>query len=134
MRGSVKYIERRLGTLDEHIRQGGIYLEHKELYAEYQRLSPRKQPKFYEEHRAELMVFEAAKRYLEAHLNEHDLPLEAWKEERVKLIAERGEFSREYAALKEQVLDVESVQWAAERIIREAKQPHREVRNREICY
>jgi len=125
MRGSMKYIERRLTTLDEHIRQGEVYLKHRELYAEYQRLSSRKQPKFYEEHRAELMVFETAKRYLDAHLNGHDLPLEAWKEERAKLIAERGEFSREYAALKEQVLDVESVQWTAERIMRGMKQPQK---------
>jgi len=130
VRGSMKYIERRLNTLDEHIRQGGIYLKHRELYAEYQRLIPRKQSKFYEEHHAELMVFEATKRYLDAHLNGHELPLEAWKEERVKLMAERGEFSREYAALKEQVLDVESVQWTAERIMRGMKQPQKDKREK----
>ena len=77
-----------------------------------------------------MIVFEAAKRYLDAHLNGHKLPLEAWKEERVKLIAERGEFSREYAALKEQVLDVENVQWTAERIMREAKQPQKNKREK----
>jgi len=130
LRGSVKYIERRLTTLDEHIRQGDVYLKHRELYAEYQRLGPRKQPKFYEEHRAELMLFEAAKRYLDAHLNGHELPLDTWKKEREKLAAEGGEFSREYAALKEQVLDVESVQWTAERIMREMKQPQKDKRER----
>jgi chromosome segregation ATPase len=130
LRGSMKYIERRLTTLDEHIRQGDVSLKHRELYAEYQRLGPRKQPKFYEARRAELMMFEAAKRYLDAHLNGHELPLEAWKEEREKLAAERGEFSREYAALKEQALDVESVQWTAERILREAKQPQKDQREK----
>jgi len=126
LRGSIKYIERRLTTLGEHIHQGDVYLKHREIYAEYQRLSPRKQPKFFEEHRAELMVFEAAKRYLDAHLNGHELPLDTWKKEREKLVAERGEFSREYTVLKEQVLDVESVQWTAERIMREAKQPQKD--------
>jgi len=130
LRGSMKYIERRLTTLDEHIRQGDVYLKNRELYAEYQRLSPRKQPKFYEAHRAELMIFEATKRYLDAHLNGHELPLEAWKEERAKLTAERSEFSREYAVLKEQVLDVESVQWTAERIMREMKQPQKDKRGK----
>jgi len=77
-----------------------------------------------------LIVFEAAKRYLDAHLNGHELPLEAWKKERVKLLAERGEFSREYAALKEQVLDVESVQWTTERIIREMGQPQKDKREK----
>jgi hypothetical protein len=132
LRGSVKYIERRLGKLDEHIRQGGIYLKHRELYGQYQQLSPRKQPKFYEAHRAELMVFEAAKRYLGACLNGHALPLESWKKERAKLAAERGEFSRKYAVLKEQMLDVESVQWTAERIVREMKQPQKDKRGK-IC-
>jgi chromosome segregation ATPase len=130
LRGSMKYIERRLTALEEHIRQGENHLKHRELYAEYQRLSPRKQSKFYEAHRAELMVFEAAKRSLDACLNGHALPLEAWKKERAKLTAERGAFSRECAVLKEQVLDVESVQWTAERIIREAKQPQKNKREK----
>ena len=74
------------------------------------------------------MVFEAAKRYLDACLNGHALPLEAWKNERAKLAAERGTFSREYAVLKEQVLDVEKIQWTAEKILREAKQPQKDRR------
>jgi len=127
---SMKYIERRLDTLDEHIRQGGIYLKHRELYGQYQQLKPRKQVAFYEVHRAELMAFEAAKRYLDACLNGHALPLEAWKKERAKLAAEKGEFSREYTMLKEQVLDVEKVQWTAEKILREAKQPQKDKRER----
>jgi len=130
VRGSMKYIERRVNALDEHIRQGGIYLKHRELYGQYQQLKPRKQAAFYEAHRAELMVFEAAKRYLDACLNGHALPLEAWKKERAKLAAERAEFSRDYAALKEQVLDVENVQWAVERIVREAKQPQKDKREK----
>jgi len=133
LHGSVKYIERRVRTLDEHIRQGEIYIAHRELYAEYQQLKPRKQATFYEAHRAELMVFEAAKRYLDAHLNGHALPLDVWKKERTKLSAERGEFSREYAALKEQVLDVENVQWATEKILREAKQPRKDKQEKVVA-
>ena len=130
VRGSMKYIERRMNTLDEHIRQGGIYLNHRELYAEYQQIKPRKQAAFYEAHRAELMVFEAAKRYLDACLNGHALPLEAWKKEREKLATERGEFTHEYTALKEQVLAAENVQWTAEKILREAKQPQKDRREK----
>ena len=130
VQGTVRYIERRLNTLDEHIRQGGIYLAHRELYAEYQQLKPKKQATFYEAHRAELMAFEAAKRYLEACLNGHALPLDAWKKEHVKLAAERGEFSSDYAALKEQVLAAENIQWTAEKILREAKQPQKDRREK----
>jgi len=76
------------------------------------------------------MVFEAAKRYLDACLNGHALPLEVWKKERAKLAAERGEFSRDYAALKKQVLAAENIQWTAEKILREAKQPQKEKREK----
>ena len=130
VQGTVRYIERRLNTLDEHIRQGGIYLKHQELYAEYQQQKPRTQTAFFEAHRAELMAFEAAKRYLGACLNGHALPLEAWKKEREKLTAERSEFSRDYATLKEQVLAAEHVQWTAEKILREAKQPQKDKREK----
>ena len=122
MARSVKYIDRRAGILDEHIWQGEIHLKHRELYQQYQQLKSRKQAAFYEANRAELVLFESARHYLDACLNGHALPLEAWKEEREKLIVERGEFSIEYAALKEQVLDVEKIQWAVERILREGKQ------------
>ena len=119
IRRSVKYIDRRLDTLDEHIRQGEIYLKRRELYQQYQQLKPKKQVAFFEANRAELVLFESARHYLDACLNGHALPLEAWKKEREKLIVERGEFSIEYAALKEQVLDVEKIQRTVERVLRE---------------
>jgi len=77
-----------------------------------------------------LMTFEAAKHYLDARLNGHALPLDPWKNERAKLSAERSEFSREYVALKEQVQDVEKIQWTAEKILREAKQPQKDKREK----
>jgi len=122
VRRSVKYIERRLNTLEEHIRQGEIYTAHLELYGQYQQLKPRKQVAFYETHRAELTLFESAKRYLDACLNGHALPLESWKKEHEKLTAERSAFSREYAVLKEQVRDVETIQRSVERVLRRNSQ------------
>ena len=126
MRRSIKYIDRRVDTLEEHIRQGEIYLQHRELYEQYQQQKPRKQAVFYEAHRAELMLFGTAKGYLDACLNGHALPLESWKKEREKLTVEKAEFSLEYTVLKEQVLDVENVQRAVERILHEAKQPQKD--------
>jgi|GEM_PF-2642946 len=118
-------IDRRANTLDEHIRQGEIYLQHRGLYGQYQQLKSRKQAAFHEANRAELVLFESAKRYLDTCLNGHTLPLEAWKKERKKLIVERSEFSLEYAAIKEQILDMETIQRVVERILREGKQPQK---------
>ena len=122
IRRSVKYIDRRVNTLDEHIRQSELFLKHRELYGQYQQLKPRKQTAFYEAHRAELMLFESAKRYLDACLNGHALPLESWKTEREKLSVERDEFFLKHASLKEQVQDVETIQRAVERVLQEGKQ------------
>lgn len=123
VRENLKFADRRLETLDEHIRQAGIYTEHKELYEQYQKLSPRKRPDFYEAHRSGLMLFEAAKRYLIAHLNGHELPLKAWEAEREELSAERGKAYREYGSLKGQVFELETIRSAAERIAREMNRP-----------
>ncbi|MCL2301345.1 MAG: hypothetical protein FWC27_14475 [Firmicutes bacterium] len=38
--------------------------------------------------------------------------------------------SGDYAALKEQVLAAENIQWTAEKILREAKQPQKDIREK----
>jgi hypothetical protein len=123
VRGNIQLTEMRIKALDELIRQAGIYSEHRELYTQYQKLRPRKQPKFFEAHRAELMLFEAANRYFDVHLNGHELPLKAWEQERAELTVKRGKAYREYGSLREQVFEVETIRRAAERIAREIGQP-----------
>jgi chromosome segregation ATPase len=124
-------IDRRLKTLDEHIRQAGYYHEHREIYSRYRQLKPRGRKKFFEEHRADLMMFEDAKRYLDAHLNGHALPLRSWKEEREKLTAERALLNRQSGLLKEEVKKVETMRWTVENIIRGAAPRRNRMRGRE---
>ena len=126
IRGSLKFYEGRLKTLDEHIRQGEIYMAHQELYAQYQQVKPRKQPKFYESHRADLMLFEAAKRYLDAHYIKPGFPIQVWKEKRTELAAEHGKVYREYAELKSEAMEVDSIRHAAVQIVREINSKERQ--------
>ena len=128
---NVNYYEQRIKALDENIRQGDIHLEHRELYAEYENLNPRKQPKFYEVHRADLTLFEAAQRYFKEHSIKPGFSLGDWKKERAELLAELSKAYREYRPLKTRLSEVETVRLAAEQIVRELNAPpQRAVRER----
>jgi len=132
-RQNVKYYEGRIKTLDENIRQGGIYMKHKDLYSEYKNLKPRKQPKFYETYRYDLMMFEAAKRYFKEHYISTDFSLSEWKQERANLPAELAKVRREYSTVRSQFSDVENARMDAEQIVRDLNAPpQRKPRSREM--
>ena len=65
----MKPVERRLKTLDEHIRQADVYLQYKAVYAQCQQQNPKNQVIFAEKHRAEIILFESAERYLKGVMN-----------------------------------------------------------------
>jgi pentatricopeptide repeat protein len=122
-RDSLRYYEQRMKTLDEHIRQGGIYNKHRELYKEYKNLKPRKQPKFYETHHTDLMLFEAARRYFKEQYISTDFSIKDWKEEKAKLPAERAEVYRKHKAAETEFTTVENARLDAEQIVRELNAP-----------
>lgn len=132
-RQNVRYYDQRIKTLDENIRQGSIYIKHRDLYDEYQKIKPRKQPKFYEANRAGLMLFEAAQRYFKEHYISADFSLNEWKQEREKLPAERAKAYREYNAVQAQFSAVENVRMGAEQIVRDLNAPpQRKPRSRDM--
>jgi len=49
-----------IAQLEKHI---GAYRKTKDIYAEYRRLPAKKQAKFYEQHRSQIVLCEAAKKY-----------------------------------------------------------------------
>ncbi|MDD2418626.1 MAG: hypothetical protein PHP68_06280 [Oscillospiraceae bacterium] len=118
--------------MDEHIKQGEIYLKNKDIYAEYKKIKPRKQPKLYEAHCANLMMFEAAQRYFKEHYIK-SVSLGAWKTEREELTAGRGKAYRDYNAFRTQFLKADIVYRATEQIICEVNAPpKRKPRAREM--
>jgi hypothetical protein len=119
VRDSLKSIEGRMGVIDESIRQVKVYHEHRELHTRYRQLKPRKQAAFYETNRAGLMLFEYAQRYLAQHHVNPAVPLDALREERVKLSHERGGLYREYTTLNDRVWGMETIRRDAERIMRD---------------
>jgi len=131
----LKPIERRLKTLDEHLRHSENYknyrghkAQYEKLYAEYTALTKakgfgagRKAQKaldtaneYYESNRREITLFESAERYLRDVLQKHFdpkklPPVTKWKEERSKLIAETQTLNQAYQQLKSNVDEVSRI-------------------------
>ena len=129
MGGRLNRIDRRVKTLDEHLKQAGYYRQHREVFRQYQGITkPKQREQFYEDHQAEIALYEAAKRYLDGVMNGRtSLPVKAWRDERGRLADERNALNREYVSLKAEVQAVERIRRAAASIMRE-EQPVRRIR------
>ena len=67
----MKDVEKRIDDNTKLIDQAEKYLKHKDIYTAYTKLKKNKQDTFYNEHTAEIILFESAKKYLKEHLGEN---------------------------------------------------------------
>ena len=105
IRESLKPIDRRIKTLDEHIKQTDIYLTHKGKRVKTE---------------AEQILFTAASNYLKSVMNgKTTLPTKSWKAERIKLNAERKLLDRNYGTLKDEVKEAEQIRKSVYSILRQ---------------
>ena len=147
IRDKMKPIDRRLKTLDEHIKQSGNFnsyrkykARYEKLYAEYTTIkkaggfgSERKAQKalaaaneYYETYRNEIAMFEDAEKYLRDVLqarfdSKKSPPISKWKAEIEKLTAERKRLEMDYYKLRDEVKDAEQIRKSIYSIMR-AKQ------------
>lgn len=117
LREKLKKTDRRLTVLDEHIKQAEYYQEFKTIYKQYQEQKPKHKDVFYQQFAREIILYESAKRYLDAHLNGHGLPLKAWKSERANLTTERAVLYREYTLLKDETQKIEQIKRTVESLV-----------------
>ncbi|MCL2502895.1 MAG: MobA/MobL family protein [Bacteroidales bacterium] len=135
IRDELKPINRRLNTLDEHLRHcynfkncRGHKSQYEKLYAEYVKLKKergfgagRKAQKaldvanaYYENNCPQITMYKDAERYLRNVLQTHfnpkkSLPVTKWKAEREKLLADKQRLNREYQTLKSDISEVEKI-------------------------
>ena len=110
IREGMKTAEERMKKLQKLIEYGKNYTEYKPIQDEYRQIRWKgKQEKFAEARRAELTLWDAANRYLHAHLPEgvKTLPISAWEKEYTALKAQR---EAEYDTLKETRAEVAELQ------------------------
>ena len=117
IRDKLKPIDRRLKTLDEHIRQAEIYLKLKG--------KPRNE--------ADEIIYKAAGNYLKGVMNgKTTLPTKAWKTERMKLTAERKTLDRDYYALKDEIKEAEQIRKSVYSIVRQEQREQQPRRAQDI--
>ena len=112
-----KVIEERLKILNPLIKQSDLYLQHKEINKLYKQQKPKHKDRFYETHRTELTLYEAAERFLKANLDGTTLNTKAWKKEAAQLTAEKDELYQSYRQLKEGVRQIGIVRRSVEHIL-----------------
>ena len=112
IREGMKAAEQRLQELQKLIENGENYLQYKTIHDELKKLQngwTNTRDKYEEAHRAELTLWNAASRYLHAHLPEgvKTLPISAWEKEYTALKAQR---EAEYETLKDTRAEVAELQ------------------------
>lgn len=79
---TIKDTEKKIDDRVQLIDHAEKYLKHKDTYRAYTKLKKNKQDTFYNEHTAEIILFESAKKYLKEHLGESKtLAISKWKQE-----------------------------------------------------
>ena len=135
-RDKVKPVERRLEKLNEHFAQVQVYREHSALYKVYMKTNPKQRAAFYEQHRSELVLYESAQKYFDAHLNgRKNIPLAQWKAEAKELTIELKHLHLELDKQKDEVRKVEIIQRGMTQLVREAtNESQRASTNREADF
>jgi hypothetical protein len=151
VREKLKKVERRIKTLDEHIRHSENFKSYRKikaryetLYAEYEAtknaaglFAERKAQKaldaaneYYETHRAEIAMYDNAERYLRDVLQERFdpaklPPITKWKAERDAKTAEKDGLHQEYYRLRDEVKNAEAIKRTVEQLTREETERER---------
>ena len=114
---ALKDTEKKIDEKTQLIDQSEKYLKYKDTYKVYAQLKKRKQEDFYNEHTAEIILFESAKKYLKDHLGESKtLAISKWKSELATLKKEKKNLYSQILEIREEVEQAEKVKTCIEQI------------------
>ena len=103
-----------ISELQKHI---GAYIKTKEIYAQYRKLPPRKQEKFYNEHSSEINACQATRRYFDS-LGLKKLPsMQSLKQEYATLAVENKRRYPEQKRAREKMIELLTAKNNVERIL-----------------
>ncbi|GAB7568691.1 MobQ family relaxase [Gemella massiliensis] len=117
---AIKDTEKKINDRVQLIDQAEKYLKHKDTYKAYIKLKKNKQDTFYNEHTAEIILFESAKKYLKEHLGESKtLAISKWKLEVDTLKKEKNSLYNQILKIREEVKQAETVKTCIEQLLQE---------------
>ena len=121
---TIKDTEKKIDDGVQLIDHAEKYLKHKDTYKAYTKLKKNKQDTFYNEHTAEIILFESAKKYLKEHLGESKtLNISKWKSEVDTLKKEKKSLYNQILEIREEVKQAEKVKTCIERLQEQEKRP-----------
>ena len=98
-------------------------MKYKDTYKAYTKTKRSRQEDFYNEHNAELILFESAKKYLKEHLGESKtLAISKWKSELATMKKEKKSLYNQILEIREEVEQAEKVKTCIEQLQEQKKQ------------
>ena len=98
-------------------------MRHKDTYKIYTKLKKSKQEDFYNEHIAEIILFESAKKYLKEHLGESKtLNISKWKSEIGTLRKVKDTLCSQIIDIRKEAEEAESVKSCIEKLLQENRE------------
>ena len=98
-------------------------MKNKDTYKAYTKLKKNKQDTFYNEHTAEIILFESAKKYLKEHLGESKtLNISKWKLEVATLKKKKNSLYNRILDIREEVKQAEKVKNCIEQLQEHSKE------------
>ena len=120
---AIKDTEKQIDDRVQLIDQAEKYLKHKDTYKAYTKLKKNKQDTFYNEHTAEIILFESAKKYLKEHLGESKtLNVSKWKSEVATLKKKKNSLYNQILDIREEVKQAEKVKNCIEQLQEHSKE------------
>ena len=120
-RGIVK-AERRIATLTERGEMWAQYNEYKAVHKQLARVKPEKRELFEQRHSRELILYDAADRYLkELKASGEELSPKEWRREIDLLTAQKQVDSIDMKAMREELKAVERLRKAADQLARQER-------------
>ena len=120
---AIKDTEKKIDGKVQLIDQAEKYLKYKDIYKAYTKLKKIKQEDFYNEHTAELILFESARKHLKEHLGEsRTLNISKWKSELTTLKKDKKSLYSQILEIREEVEHAEKVKTCIEQLQEQEKQ------------
>ncbi len=127
---ALKDTEKKIDEKIQLIDQSEKYLKYKDTYKAYIKTKKSKQEDFYNEHTAELILFESAKKHLKEHLGESKtLNISKWKSELATLKKEKKSLYNQILEIREEVEQSEKVKTCIEQLQEQEKRLSQVKRN-----
>ena len=127
---ALKDTEKKIDDITQLIDQSEKYLKYKDTYKVYTKLKKSKQEDFYNEHTAEIILFESAKKHLKEHLGESKtLSISKWKSEVANLKKDKKSLYNKILEIREEVEQSEKVKTCIEQLQEQKKQLSQVKRN-----